>query len=45
MSRAVTLKDLSTRYTIIELRTHIYGIIDHDDFTVAQDSECLAIKF
>jgi hypothetical protein len=25
LGRAVTLKDLSTRYPIIELGTHIYG--------------------
>jgi hypothetical protein len=45
LRRAITLKDLSTRYTVIELRTCIYGIIDHDNYRVAQDCRYLAIKF
>ena len=45
LRRAIALKDLSTRYPIIELRTCIYGVIDHDNYRVAQDSRYLAIKF
>jgi hypothetical protein len=38
------LKDLPTGYPIIELRTYIYGIVDHDVYRVVQDTRYLAIK-